>query len=76
MHIYREQIVTKFTLDELLGTIGGLIGVITFFAGFFISPYSQIKFIIDNQSRKEELELGVFESIKSNQVNKYSKRYD
>jgi len=43
--------------------IGGIMGLLTICFSFFISPFSKLEFVIENQSKREEINLVVAQSL-------------
>ena len=61
---YYKLNINYYSVLELLGVIGGLIGALEIILGFFILPFAETKFVIKNASRKEEVELSVGYALK------------
>ena len=63
-----------YAFDELLGFLGGNLSLIILLAGYFITPYSLINFVVDNSSKKEEIEMHIgqaMEGITSESLEKF-----
>jgi zinc transporter ZupT len=56
-HSYLEVGTKRKTVDEMLGMVGGVMGLLFSFFGYFMHPLSTIEFVIANQSAKEEINL-------------------
>ena len=48
-----------FALDEIFGFVGGNLSLALSIAGFVINPFAIIKFVINNSSKKEEIEMQI-----------------
>jgi len=53
----RSIYIKYYAFDEIFGLIGGHLELTTMIIGIFIFPYSELVFVADNSSKKEEMEL-------------------
>ena len=57
---YKRKVDIKYyAFDEILQFIGGIFSSLMFFLSFIHSPYSKVKFIINNSSKKEEISMQI-----------------
>ena len=53
------------TVDEMVSMIGSLLQWCIVLVGVFVNPFSKINFIIEHQSKKEEIDLMVKQSMQN-----------
>ena len=56
-HNKRRIEIKYYAMDEILGFIGGFFAIIMQVSGFLVLPFALIEFVVNNSSKKEEVEL-------------------
>ena len=68
-----------YALDEIMEFIGGNMGLFISLVGILVVPFGEMEFVIDNSSKKEEIELHMGQSIEQRReeaIKKYKDALD
>jgi len=53
----RKVEIKYYALDEIMGFVGGNMAIVILVLEYFLLPYSLNKFVINNSSKKEEIQM-------------------
>jgi len=57
INVARKVEIKYYALDEIMGFVGGNMGIVILVCEIFLLPYSLNKFVINKSSKKEEIQM-------------------
>ena len=72
----RKVEIKYYALDEVLGLVGGNLSLLLALTSYFVGPYSLVEFIVENSSKKEEIEMQIGQAVKGPESETISKYED
>ena len=60
----RKVEISYYAFDEVLGLVGGNLSLLLALISYIVSPYSLVSFIVENSSKKEEIQMQIGQAVK------------